>query len=80
MPSATETATKTLIMRVDRLCELSAFISWALLSIQLSACSPVRPRTRAAMRSAANRSSTVTSITVTPPGSASSDCACLRST
>ena len=47
MPKATDTATKNEIIAVDRLCERSAFISCALLCIQLSALSPVSAAMRA---------------------------------
>ena len=79
IPSATLNATNTLIIRVDRLCERSAFISWALVSIQLSAFSPVRRAMRAATSLAAKMSSTVTSMMVAAPGRSSSDCACFMS-
>ena len=41
MPKATDSPTKKLIIRVDSVCEVSAFISCALVFIQLSALSPV---------------------------------------
>lgn len=79
MPNATEMATKTMIMLVERLWAVRAFISWALVSIQLSALSEVSRPTCSAIASAAKMSATVRSMTVTPPGRSSSDWACLRS-
>jgi hypothetical protein len=62
MPSATLSATKALIICVDRLCERRAFISWPLVSIQLSAFRPVSRAMRAAIVCAVKMSSTVMSI------------------
>ena len=73
MPRATLSATNTLIICVERLCERSAFISWALVSIQLSALTPVSRAMRVATERAAKISSTRTSITVAAPGRSSSD-------
>ena len=74
---AEEAGGKKLIIRVDSVCEVSAFISCALVCIQLSALSPVSRPMRVATTSAPKISRTVTSMTVMPPGRSSSDCVCL---
>ncbi len=79
MPKATEIATKKLMTDVEMRCEVKAFMSCALDSIQLSDFSPVNRPILAATTSAANKSRTVTSMRVTPPDKSSSDCACFKS-
>ena len=70
MPSATATITKNWIMFFELDCAESPESSSALTVIQLSARSPVRPRTSTATRSASNTFATLSSIVVTPPGRA----------
>ena len=67
IPKATDKATKKVMIEVDKLCEANALTSCALVSIQLSALSPVRREILAAVASAANRSCTVKSIRLMPP-------------
>ena len=73
IPKATDSPTKKRISALDSDCERSAFSNCALVLIQLSDFSPVSAAMRVEMCCASKMSRTVRSISVAPPGSASSD-------